>query len=237
MSVNGRPRRRVASATKLKNGLAVVPALRSGEVGEEFGSGLDAGNKQPVAGAGTGDVEQVALGVVNLVEFGFVGDGFDALLQGQNIVIAGHDGDGLVLKPFSKVHGADGNPALRLLKTFGEFQLCVTGGFHGGTCAGKLIVRPYEQPDLGGSDSVCHGFLDPVGNARDFPFGIAVCLDFRIGAIEYRHGAAPVLFVPVNVLHDLGQKTVGRLPDLVRGSIVDLKRARTPANIDTKRLP
>jgi hypothetical protein len=40
-----------------------------GEVGEELRSRLNAGNMQPVAGAGAGDVEQVALAVVNLIEF------------------------------------------------------------------------------------------------------------------------------------------------------------------------
>jgi hypothetical protein len=57
--------------------LPVVPALRGGEVGEKFGCGLNARNKQPVAGAGAGDVEQVVLGVVNLIEFRFVGDGLN----------------------------------------------------------------------------------------------------------------------------------------------------------------
>ena len=67
--------------------------------------------------------------------------------------------------------------------------------------------------------------------------GIGEYLDFRVGAVEHGHRAAPILLVPVNILHDLGQKAVGRLPDLVRGSVVDLEGARTAANIDAKRLP
>ena len=126
---------------------------------------------------------------------------------------------------------------LRLFKTFREFQLRVTGGFHGRARSGELVVGADEDADLGRSDSIGHGLLDPVGHACDFALGIGEYLDFRIGAVEHGHGAAPVLLVPVNVLHDLGQKAIGGLPDLVRRSIVDLERARAATNIDAKRLP
>jgi len=49
----------------------------------------------------------------------FVGDGFDAFLQRQHVVVAGHYGDRLIFQTFGKVHGADGNAALRLLKALG----------------------------------------------------------------------------------------------------------------------
>ncbi|ULO25106.1 hypothetical protein [Methylocystis sp. SB2] len=35
------------------------------------------------------------------------------------------------------------------------------------------------------------------------------------------------MFVPVNILHDLGKEAVGRLPDLMRRSVIDLESART----------
>jgi hypothetical protein len=47
---------------------------RSGEVGEEFRSGLNTGNQQPVARADAGDVEQIALSIVDFIEFRFIGD-------------------------------------------------------------------------------------------------------------------------------------------------------------------
>jgi hypothetical protein len=130
---------------------------------------------------------------VNIVEFGLVSNDFDAFLQGQYIVVARHDYYGL-----GKVHGADSNAALRLL------ILRVAGGPHGGACPGKLVVRPYKDAELGGGDPVSHGLFDPVGNGYDLSVGIAENLDFREGAIEYGYRAAPVLFSPVTILHDLG---------------------------------
>jgi len=41
-----------------------------------------------VAGTGAGDVEQVALGVVDLLEIGIVCDPLDAFLQRQDLVVA-----------------------------------------------------------------------------------------------------------------------------------------------------
>ena len=44
--------------------------MGAAEVVEEFRSGGGAGDEQVVAGAGAGDVEEVAFGVVDLVEVG-----------------------------------------------------------------------------------------------------------------------------------------------------------------------
>ena len=51
-----------------------------------------------VSCARAGDVEQVAFSVINFLQIGVVADRFDALLQGQHVVIAPHDDNGLVLK-------------------------------------------------------------------------------------------------------------------------------------------
>jgi hypothetical protein len=104
-------------------------ATSSGKICKEFRPRLNAGHKQSVARAGACDVEQIALGVVNLVEFRFVGDRFNAFLQRQYVVVARHDDDCLVLQPFGKVHSANGNAAQRLLNALGEFYLPVTGAF------------------------------------------------------------------------------------------------------------
>jgi len=49
---------------------------------------------------GAGDVEQVAFGVVDLFQVGVVGDGFDAFLEGDDFVVAGHDHDGAEFETF-----------------------------------------------------------------------------------------------------------------------------------------
>src|SRR5690606_4251636 len=131
----------------------------------------------------------------------------------------------------------DSDTALRLLKALGQFQLRVSGELHGGARPGKLVVRSDEYPDLGGGDSVRQGLLDPVGDAFDLAVGIAERLDLGIWAVEHRDRAAPILLVLVNVLHGLRHQPVGGLPDLVRRSVIDLERARAPANIDAKLLP
>lgn len=46
--------------------------LSSGQIHEKFGCRIDAGNQQMVAGSGGGDIEQVALGIVDLFEIRLV---------------------------------------------------------------------------------------------------------------------------------------------------------------------
>ena len=77
------------------------------EVVQKFGYWVDAGNQQMISGAGAGDVEQVALGVIDLLQIGIVADRLDALLQGNDFVVAGHHDHGPKLQTFGEVHGAD----------------------------------------------------------------------------------------------------------------------------------
>ena len=49
------------------------------QVVEKFGCWVDARHEQTVAGTGAGDVEQVALAVVDLLEIGIVCDRLDAI--------------------------------------------------------------------------------------------------------------------------------------------------------------
>jgi hypothetical protein len=51
----------------------------SAEIVEEFRRRFDAGDEEMVAGAGAGDVEEVAFGVVDLLEVGIVRDRLDPL--------------------------------------------------------------------------------------------------------------------------------------------------------------
>jgi hypothetical protein len=49
------------------------------EVIQEFGRGHDTGNQQMIAGACTGDIEQVTLGVIDLLQISVVTNRLDAL--------------------------------------------------------------------------------------------------------------------------------------------------------------
>ena len=60
-----------------------------------------------IPSAGAGDVEQVALCVIYLLQIGVVADCFDAFLRRNDLVVAGHYDHGAELEAFGKVHGAD----------------------------------------------------------------------------------------------------------------------------------
>ena len=70
---------------------------------------IDAGHKQMITSSGAGDIEQVTLGVVDLLKVRIIGYGFDTFLERHDFVIAGHHRDSSELKPLSQVHGADRN--------------------------------------------------------------------------------------------------------------------------------
>ncbi len=58
-----------------------------------------------IAGACARDVEQVALGLVDVFEIRVVGDGLEARLEREDLVVAG--GHGTELEAFGQVHRAD----------------------------------------------------------------------------------------------------------------------------------
>src|SRR5688572_23738529 len=98
----------------------------------------------------------------------------------------------------------------------------MTGKLYGSARSCELRIRPNEDSDLGGSGPVGNRLLDPVGNARNFTLRVMEREDFRIGAVENRHSAAPILLISIHVLHNTRQEPVSRLSDLMRGSVIDL---------------
>ncbi len=103
------------------------------KVVQEFGYRVGAANQQMIPGAGAGDVEQVALGVVDFLQIGVVADRFDALLQGNDFVVAGHHDHGAKLQPFGEVHGADRDVAAggfdMLIENLESYARLPDGGF------------------------------------------------------------------------------------------------------------
>lgn len=77
------------------------------EVIQEFRHGSDPSYEQMVSGTGAGDVEQMALGVIDLLQIRIVTDRLDTLLQGDYFVIAGHYNHGAELQTFGEMHSAD----------------------------------------------------------------------------------------------------------------------------------
>jgi hypothetical protein len=77
------------------------------EIIQEFRYWFDTRNQKVITGASAGDVEQMALGVIDLLQVGIVANRFDPFLQRNYFVIAGHHGYGPKLEPFGEVHSAD----------------------------------------------------------------------------------------------------------------------------------
>jgi hypothetical protein len=74
-----------------------------------------------IPSASAGDVEQVTLGVINLLEVGIVTDSFDAFLQGQNLIIASHHDDSSELQTLGQVHCANRGMAAGYFDVFIEY--------------------------------------------------------------------------------------------------------------------
>jgi Peptidase family M28 len=102
------------------------------EIVEKFGDWGDASHQKVVAGARASDVEQMALGVVDLLQVGLVAHALDPLLQRNDLVIAGHDGDGPKFQALGKMHRADRDvPAHRLdmiVEDFERYSRLLDGG-------------------------------------------------------------------------------------------------------------
>ena len=54
-----------------------------------------------------GDVEQVALGVIDLLQIRVVTHGLDPLLQGNDLIVTGHHHHRSKFQSFGQMHGAD----------------------------------------------------------------------------------------------------------------------------------
>jgi len=72
-------------------------------------------HQQMIPRAGAGNVQQVAFGVIDLLQVGVVTDRLDALLQRDDLVVAGHHHHGAELQALREMHAADRHvPAGRL---------------------------------------------------------------------------------------------------------------------------
>ena len=72
---------------------------------------LHAGDDQPLAGAGGGDVEELELGAVDVFEFRLVRSRVYSGAQRQGVLVAGYDGDRFKFEALGEVHRADRDPA------------------------------------------------------------------------------------------------------------------------------
>ena len=181
--------------------------------------------KQVVAHAGAGDVEEVALGVVDVLEVGGVGDGLDAGLERDDLVVAGGDDDGAELEALGEVHRADGGVAGLAFGTAVELAGGEAGGLHRSSGALQLGLRPHEDADLLRRHALTDPRLHPLRDGHRLLLDRVEDGDGRLGAVEGGDGAAAHVRVAVHVAHLRREQPVGLAANLVRGAVVDAQRA------------
>jgi hypothetical protein len=190
-----------------------------------------------VAGTGSGDVEQVALGVVDLFQVGVVGHRFDPFLRGNDLVVAGHDDNRSELQTFGEVHGADRNVAAHCLNVFVKHFIGELGLLCRRASTVYLGGRADEQADLVGCDALSYSIRKPLGDCFYLFFGSLIRDDLRFRPVEYRDCAPPVFHIAVHIGQLRPQESVGVHSDLVRRPVVDSQRPGTATDIDAESLP
>jgi hypothetical protein len=128
------------------------------QIVQELGCWLDAGHQEMIAGAGARHVKQVPFAVINIFEIGIVRDILDALLRGNDLVVARHDGDGTEFQPLREMHRSDRDLALCDLNPVAEFDGWKTGLFDDVPRPAKLAGRADEHADL----VRLHSLFDPA---------------------------------------------------------------------------
>src|SRR5262249_40178366 len=58
---------------------------------QKFRCGSNAADEQMVTCTSARDVKKMTLGVINVLQIGVIGHGFDSLLQGDHFIVTGHD--------------------------------------------------------------------------------------------------------------------------------------------------
>jgi hypothetical protein len=118
------------------------------EVVQKFGCWFHSGNQKMISRAGTGNVEQVPLSVVDFLQIGVVANCLDAFLQRNYFVVAGHHDNGPKLKTLGEVHGADRDVPVGGFNVFIENLESKARFLDGSARAIQLPRRPDEHAEL-----------------------------------------------------------------------------------------
>src|SRR6266446_7331490 len=135
-------------AKSLRSNIPTRTSWQSAHVIEKLGSGLDARHQKMISCPRAGDVEQMALGVIDFLQVCVVPDRLDALLQGNDLVVAGHHHDGTELQALGEVHGTDRDVTANGFDVFIENLEGQTGLLDGGLGAIELRRRSDEYAEF-----------------------------------------------------------------------------------------
>ena len=174
---------------------------------------------------------------VDVLEVGGVGDGLDASLERDHLVVAGGDHDGAELEALREVHRTDGRATGLDFGAAVEFAGGEAGCLDCRTYAFQLWLRPHEDANLVRRHALPHPRLDPPGDGDRLVINRIEHCDRRLGAVVGGDCAAADIRVAVDVAHLGRQVQVGLAADLVRGAVVDTQGARSSAHVDAERQP
>ena len=118
------------------------------QIVEELGGRFHADDQEMITGAGTCDVEQVALGGVDLVELGLIADSLDSCLRRQHFVITRGDDYGPKLQALGEMHRADCDIARNAARMLRQIDRRIPCGFNAGDGSAQFALRSDENAHL-----------------------------------------------------------------------------------------
>ena len=101
-----------------------------------------------ISGASAGNIEQMALGVVDLFQVGVVSYSFDAFLRRNNLIVARHHNYRAKFKSFRQMHGAERYITAGCFNMLVEYLERQSGLADRSTGAIQFRVRTDEHTDL-----------------------------------------------------------------------------------------
>src|SRR5579884_3033895 len=179
----------------------------------------------------------MALGIIDLLEVGLVSNRFDSLLQGNDLIVAGHHGDGAELQTLGKMHRADRDTSGSGFNMLVEHLELQPRFLNRGLRPVQFTPRAHKHCNFVRFDVLRCQPGKPFSNRSDLLLRRLERFYFGRRTVENRYGAAPLLDVAVHVRDDRVKKAVRLRSYLMRGTVIDVERPRPSADIDSQRFP
>ena len=159
----------------------------------------------------------MALGVVDVFEFGFVRRRVDARPQRQGVLVAGDDGDGFEFEALGEVHRADRDALARIVAALRQFERLCARRLNRRTRAHQQLGRAHKNADLPRRNALAEGLLDEGRDGARFRRLVLRHDDLGLRPVEDGDCSFALLDDPVDVALRPRQKPVRGAADLVRG--------------------
>ena len=172
-----------------------------------------------------GDIQQSALGFVDVVELCFVRGIGDTLIKRQYSFVAGHNDDSAEFQALGQAHRS------------GRHVVVARDPGDRGSGARDKLRRSDEQADLMGCDALAKPGLNGLANGVGFRGDGGEGFHFGRRTVEDRDDAAPLIFQPISVAQHRRQQSIGGAADLLRSAVADFERVRPAPHIDAKARP